>query len=119
MLPIVEFACYNNVKNINTIYTLFEFNCEYQAKISLKDKTNPYLKSYFTNELGIKLKELMKSYYYNLLHVLKPWKKIYNKGIKSYSNVSNKKVELNSKYIKIKSNQKLKHNFLVFFVFSI
>ncbi len=68
LLLIVEFA-YNNAKNINISYTLFEFNYKYYPRVSFKDEINFYLRSYFTKKLVDKLRELIKICYQNLFYV--------------------------------------------------
>lgn len=55
----------------------------------------------------------------NILEKFSPYSKVYkhnnNKNVKLKSYIPNNKVLLNSKYLKIKQNQKLKPNFLDFF----
>ena len=53
-----EFA-YNNTKNANTGYTLFELNCGYYPKISFEENINPRSKSRFANKLAKELRELI------------------------------------------------------------
>ena len=58
---ISEFA-YNNAKNVNTNYTLFELNCGYYLYISYKKDINPCSKFKSADNLANKLKELMVMY---------------------------------------------------------
>ena len=62
-----EFA-YNNFKNTNTDYKLFEFNYSYYHHIFYKNKSNTYFRSISTKRLTIKLVELMDIYCQNLLY---------------------------------------------------
>ncbi len=57
-----EFA-YNNAKNANTNYTLFELNYGYYLKVLLEDKMNLYSKSRSANKLAEELRELIEIYY--------------------------------------------------------
>lgn len=50
---------YNNIKNINTSFTLFKLNCDYYSHIFYQDNINPYSNSYLTNKLANELKYLM------------------------------------------------------------
>ncbi len=101
LLPMAKFA-YNNIQNASTSHTVFELNCGQHPKVFFKDETNPCLKSHFTNKLTEKLKKLIKICYQNLLYIQKLQKKTYNKKIKSCSYSLDKKIWLNSKYIKMK-----------------
>ena len=55
----VEFA-YNNAKNANISYILFEINCNYHFKILVEEDVNLRLKIYSANKLVEKLRELIK-----------------------------------------------------------
>ena len=101
-----EFA-YNNAKNASTGHIPFELNCGYHPKVLFEKKVDLYLKSRFTDNLAEELKELMKVCYLNLFYAQELQKKIHNKRVKSCSYAPDKKVRLNSKYIKTKKNKKL------------
>ncbi len=105
-----EFA-YNNTKNISTRHILFEFNCEFYPQVLFKEDVDSHSKSRLANKLTNKLSKRIKIYCQNLLHIHKLQKKVYDKGIKSRSYALDKKIWLNSKYIKIKRNKKLKNKF--------
>ena len=107
---IAEFV-FNNNKNDGTGNTLFELNCGYYSKVLFEKNVNPHSKSRFTDKLVEKLKELIEVRYQNLFYIQKLLKKAYNKGVKSPSYTSGEKVWLNSKYTKIKRNQKPKTRF--------
>ena len=53
-----EFA-YNNAKNANTGYILFEFNCGYHPKVSFAENIDLRLKSHSANKLTEELRELI------------------------------------------------------------
>lgn len=61
----------------------------------------------------------MTTYWKNIHLIQKFYKHNNNKNVKLKSYIPNNKVLLNSKYLKIKQNQKLKSNFLDFFEFTI
>ena len=63
------------------------------------------------DELTKQLSNLMAVYRENLQHVQELQKRAYNKEIKLRSCASSEKVGFNSKYIKIKRNQKLEKKF--------
>ena len=76
-----------------------------------KKNVDPHSRSCFADKLAEKLKELIEICCQNLLYIQKLQKKAYNKGVKSRSYTPSKKVWLNSKYVKIKKNKKLKNKF--------
>ena len=102
---------YNNAKNANTGHTLFKLNCGYHLKVSFEENVDPYSKSRSANKLAEELKGLIEVCCQNLLYAQELQKKVYNKGVKSYSYAPGEKVWLNSKYIKTKKNKKLKSKF--------
>ena len=106
----VEFA-YNNAKNASTGHTPFELNCGYYPRMLYKEDVNLHSQSKLADELSAKLRKLMIVCQENLHHVQELQKRAYDKGVKSQSYASGKKVWLNSKYIKTKHNQKLKVKF--------
>ena len=53
-----EFA-YNNAKNANTGYTLFELNYGYHLRLSYKDDVKPRSQSKSADKLAAELRELM------------------------------------------------------------
>ncbi len=110
LLPMTEFA-YNNAKNTSIGHSPFELNCGYHPRVSFKEDVNPRSRSRSTNELGKELRELIEVCYQNLIHGQELQKRAYDKGVKSCSYALGKKVWLNSKYIKTKSNKKLKSKF--------
>ena len=59
---------YNNAKNTGTSYTLFKLNSGYYPRVLFKENVNPGLKSYSTNKLVDKLKELIEVYCQNSHH---------------------------------------------------
>ena len=114
LLPMAKFA-YNNAKNTSTGYTLFKLNYGYHSKVFFKEDIDPYLRCCSANKLAKELKELMEVCCQNLLHIQELQKRAYDKGIKSRSYASGKKVWLNSKSIKTKRNKKLENKFLGLF----
>ena len=114
LLLIAEFA-YNNYKNFNTDQTPFKLNCGYYSYVFFKNKCNVCSKSSSAKRLAMKLRELINIYCQNLLHAQDFQKRAYDKGVKPWNYTPSEKVWLNSKYIKIKRNRKLKAKFLGFF----
>ena len=102
---------YNNVKHTSTGYTLFKLNCRYHLYVSYKEDIDTHSRSKATNELTEELRKLMAAWKKNLQHVQKPQKRAHNKRTKPRNYHLNKKVWLNSKYIKTKCNWKLKAKF--------
>ena len=109
-LPMAEFA-YNNTKNANTSYILFELNCGYHPRILYKEEINPHFKSKSADKLLVELRKLIVVYCKNLYHVQELPKRAHNKGVKPRNYAPGKKIWLNSKYIKTKQNIKLKAKF--------
>ncbi len=105
-----EFA-YNYTKNASISHTPFEFNCGYHPRVSFKEDVDPRLRFYSANKLAEDLRELIKVCCQILLHVQELEKRANDKGAKSRSYASDKKVWLNSKYIKTKRNKKLESKF--------
>ena len=111
LLPIAEFI-YNNAKNANTGYILFELNCRYYFHIFYKEDLDPCLKLKIAKKLSFELQELMTMCQQNLYHAQKLQKQAHNKGVKSQSYAAGNKVWLNSKYFKTMRNCKLEAKFL-------
>ena len=105
-----EFA-YNNAKNASTGHTPFERNCGFYPRVSFKEDVAPCFRSCSANELVKELRKRMDIYQQNLLHAQKLQKRAHDKGVKLRSYTPDEKVWLNSKYIKIKQNRKLKAKF--------
>ncbi len=110
LLPMAEFA-YNNAKNATTGHTPLQLNCGYHPRVSFEEDIDPYSKSHSANKLAEELKELIEVCCQNLLLTQELQKRVHNKEVKSYSYTLGEKVWLNSKYIKIKWNKKLKNKF--------
>ncbi len=105
-----EFA-YNNAKNASTGHTPFKLNYGYYPRVSFKEDVDPHSRSRSANKLAKELKEVMEVCCQNLLHAQEVQKKVHNKRVKSRSYAPGKKVWLNSKYIKMMRNKKLKSKF--------
>ncbi len=105
-----EFA-YNNAKNASTGHTPFELNCSYHPRVSFEEDVDSCLRFHSANELAEELRELIKVCCQNLLHAQKLQKKANHKRVKSHSYALDKKIWLNSKYIKTKRNKKLESKF--------
>ena len=105
-----EFA-YNNAKNASSGHMPLKLNYGYQLWMFYKKNINLCSKSKSAEKLLAKLREQMIVCQKNLYYAPKLQKRAYNKGVKPRSYVSNNKVWLNSKYIKIKQNRKLKARF--------
>ena len=110
LLPMTEFA-YNNSKNASTGHTHFELNYSYHPRMLYEEKVNPRSQFKSADKLLAELRELMIVYQENLHHAQELQKQAHNKGVKPRSYAPNEKVWLNSKYIKIKRNQKLEAKF--------
>ena len=110
LLPMAEFA-YNNAKHVSMGYMSFKLNCGYHLRVSYKEDVDPHSRSKATDELTKKLRNLIAAYRENLQHAQELQKQAHNKGTKPRSYASNKKVWLNSKYIKTKRNRKLEAKF--------
>ena len=106
-LPMAEFA-YNNSKNANTGHTLFKLNFGDYPCVSFEDKCDTRSRSSLNKRLAIELGELMNIYCQNLLYAQDLQNQVYDKGVKPKSYTPGKKVWLNSKHIKTKTNRKLK-----------
>ena len=83
--------------------------------MSYKEEVNPRSKSKSTDELSVKLRELMIVCYENLHHAQKLQKQAHDKSVKPRSYAFGNKVWLNSKYIKTKQNQMLEGKFFGLF----
>ena len=92
----VEFT-HNNIKNVSTRYTLFELNYGYHFRISYKEEVDPCSLSKLANKLSIELREQIVIYCKNLHHTQELQKRVYDKGVKTWSYASDKKIWLNSK----------------------
>ena len=89
----------------------FELNCGYHPRMLYEEEVDPHSQSKSADELSAELKELMIVYQENLYHAQKLQKQAHDKGVKPWSYAPDKKVWLNSKYIKTKRNQKLEAKF--------
>ena len=98
---------YNNAKNASTSHRPFELNCGYHPWMSYKEKVDFYSKFKSADKLSMELRKLIIVCQKNLHHAQELQKRAYNKGVKSWSYTPNKKVWLNSRYIKTKHNQNL------------
>ena len=114
LLLMVEFA-YNNAKNVSTGHMLFELNFGYYFRVSYKEDINPRSQSKSADKLSAELRELRIVCCENLYHAQQLQKRAYNKGVKPRSYAPDKKVWLNSKYIKTKHNRKLEVKFFGLF----
>ncbi len=110
LFPMAEFT-YNNAKNASIGYTPFKLNYGYHPRISFKEDVDLCSRSRSVNELAKELRELMKVWCQNLLHVQGLQKRAHDKGGKSRSYAPGEKVWLNSNYIITKKNKKLKSKF--------
>ena len=106
----VEFA-YNNAKNTSNGHTSFELNCGYHPRMSYKEDIVSHSQSKLADKPSAELRELMILCRENLHHAQELQKRAHNKGVKPQSYSPDKKVWLNSKYIKTKRNQKLEAKF--------
>ena len=68
LLPITEFV-YNNTKSTSTGHTLFKLNYVYHPRVLFEEDINFYLRFRSANKLAEELRELIKVYYQNLLHI--------------------------------------------------
>ncbi len=102
---------YNNTKNTSTGHTHFELSCGYQPKVSFKEDVDSRSRSRFANKLVEELRELKEVCCQNFFYVQKLQKKTHDKGVNSHSYVLDKKIWLNSKYIKTMKNKKLESKF--------
>ncbi len=105
-----EFA-YNNTKNTSTRHTSFKLNYGYHPRVSFEKDVDLHSRFCSTNKLAKELRELMEVYCQNFLHTQELQKRAHDKGVKNRSYTLGKKVWLNSKYIKTKTNKKLKSKF--------
>ena len=102
---------YNNVKYASIRYMTFKLNCRYHPQVSYKEDIDYCSRSRVADELTEKLRNLMVVYRENLQYAQKLQKQAHDKVTKPRSYASSKKVWFNSKYIKIKCNQKLEVKF--------
>ncbi len=93
---------YNNAKNASAGHTLFELNCGYDPRVSFKEDVDSGSRSCSANKLAEELRELIEVCCQKLLHVQELLKRAHDKGVKSRSYTSGKKIWLNRKYIKTK-----------------
>ena len=114
LLLMAKFA-YNNAKNVSNVHTPFELNCGYHSWMLYKEKVDHRSKSKSVDKLSAKLRKLMIVCQENLYHAQKFWKRAHDKGVQPRSYSLGDKVWLNSKYIKIKQNQKLEAKFFGLF----
>ena len=102
---------YNNAKHASTGYTSFKLNCGYHLRVSYKENVDSRSRSKAAYELTKELRNLMAAYRENLQHAQKLQKRAHDKETKPRSYAFNKKIWLNSKYIKTKCNRKLETKF--------
>ena len=102
---------YNNAKNVSTGHMPFELNCGYHPWISYKKDVDPHSKSKSVDKQSVELRELMIVCRKNLYYAQEIQKRAYNKSVKPKTYTSGHKAWLDSKYIKIKQNQKLEAKF--------
>ena len=102
---------YNNAKNASTNHTPFKLNSGYHPRMLYKEDVNPRSQSKSADKLSAELKEMMIVCQENLYNTQELQKCAYDKGVKPRSYIPNKKVWLNSKYIKTKRNRKLESKF--------
>ena len=114
LLPMAEFT-YNNTKNSSTGFISFELNYGYHPRISFDKDTNFRSQSRSADKVSAKLQDLMTICQENFHHAQELQKRAHNKGVKRRSYGPSNKVELNSKYIKTKRNQKLEAKFFELF----
>ena len=114
LLPIAEIA-YNNAKNASTGHTLFELNCTYYPRVLYKEDVDPRSQSKLADEFLAELRKLMIVCRENLHYTWELQKRAHDNGVKPRSYTPGKKVWLNSKYIKVKHNQKLEAKFFELF----
>ena len=105
-----EFA-YNNAKNASISHTPFELNYGYHSQMSYEEDIDPRSQSKSIDELLAELRELIIVCRENLYHAQELQKRAHDKGVKPRSYAPDKKVWLNSKYIKTKHNRKLEAKF--------
>ena len=110
LLPMAEFA-YNNAKNASTGHTPFELNCGYHPRMSYEEDVDSRSQSKSADELSAELRELMIVCQENLHHAQELQKRAHDKRVKPWRYTPSEKIWLNSKYIKIKCNQKLDAKF--------
>ena len=91
---------YNNGNNASISHTPFELNYGYHLWISHKEEVDLRSKSKLENKLSAELKKLIIVYRENLYYPQKLQKQAHSRGTKSWSYDFDKKVWLNSKYIK-------------------
>lgn len=106
---------YNNAKNTSTRYISFNLNYGYHLHVLYEKNVNLWSKSKSTDELAIKLKNLITICKKSLQYTQELEKQYYNKTTKLKNNVLSDKVQFNIKYIKIKYNSKLEAKFFELF----
>ncbi len=109
-----EFA-YNNAKNASTSHTPFKLSCSYHPRVFFEEDIDSRSRSRSANELAEELRELMEVCCQNLLHAQELQKRAHDKRVKSHSYALDKKIWLNSKYIKTKRNRKFESKFFGLF----
>ncbi len=105
-----EFAC-NNIKNASTGQTPFKLNCEFHLQVLFKKDVDPRSRFCSFKKLANKLRGLIEICCQNPLYAQELQKRAHDKWVKSYNYAPNKKIWLNSKYIKTKRNKKLENKF--------
>lgn len=93
----------------------FELNYSYHPHVSYKNNINSRFRFGSAEKLSTNLRELITIYLKNLYHAQKLENRAHDKNVKLRSYIYKKKIWLNSKYIKIKQNQKLKAKFFGLF----
>ena len=109
-------VAYNNTKNASTNYIPFKLNCGYHPWVFYEEDLDPYSQLKNAEELSSELQSLMDAYQQNLHHAQKLQKRAHNKGVKPRNYAPDKKVWLNSKYLKTKRNRKLEAKFFGLFL---
>ena len=89
----------------------FELNFRYYFQVSYEEDINPRFKSKLAVKLLAKLQKLITVCCKNFYYAQELQKKADNKGTKPKNYAPGNKIWLNSKYIKIKQNQKLEDKF--------
>lgn len=96
---------------MSTSHIFCGLNYNYHLCVFFENKVDSYLKSLLANKPTKKLRNLILVYQQNLFHIQELQKLTYDKSVKSRSNVLDKKVWFNGKYIKIEQNQMFKAKF--------
>lgn len=106
---------YNNTNNVSTGHMSFELNCSYHPRMTYKEELKLRFKSKSVNKLSAKLKKLVIVCREKFYHTQELEKQAHTKGVKLWSYIPDKKIWLNSKYIKTKRNCKWETKFFGLF----